>query len=146
MDFNIEECNFKPQNILHEAWSDDGKVRTNEQMKAYAEAAGCTFEEADDRTLFIDIDSDLQYTVFVKNSQLAKKLFGPMPVKITESKSSNGHKHIRVTLPESWSLLQRLVLQACLGSDLKREMIGLKRQMAGEENVIVFFEKKEQNA
>jgi hypothetical protein len=36
-----------------------------------------------------------------------------------------------------------IALQACLGSDLTRELLSVKRAGDGEENVVVFFEKKE---
>jgi len=130
-----------------EVWSGDGKIRTNQQMKEWAEQANCTFEEADEQTLFIDIDTKEQLITFWSNIVLADSLFNidkrRSKISIKDSKSGGDHKHIRVHLPHKFSAIERVLLQACLGSDLKRELISMKRVQDGEENVIVFFEKKE---
>ena len=134
-------------NFVPEVWSGDGKVRTNEQMKEWAEKEGCYFEEADDKTLFIDVDTPEQLATFEGNLALAAHLFNidkrPYNWQRTPSKSGPPHYHIRVHLPRRFSTLERVLLQACLGSDLRREMISMKRVLEGEDNVIVFFEKKE---
>jgi len=132
--------------IVPEVWSGDGVIRTNEQMEEWAKIEGCRVEVADSRTLFIDIDSNAAYTVFVDNIYLADRIFGIDKRKsnwvCTPSKSGGEKRHIRVKLFREFSLVERILLQACLGSDLKRELISLKRAMDGEDNVVVFFEKE----
>lgn len=124
--------------------SGDGIMRTNEQMAEWAEQNGCTFENADDHTLFIDIDSKEQLATFYANLKLADHLFfvDDRTVKITPSKSGGDRKHIRVGLLFPLPMPTRILLQACLGSDLRREMMSYKRALDGESNVVVFFERK----
>lgn len=135
--------------LIPEVWSGDGDVRTNEQMLEWAKQCGCVFEEADEMTLFIDVDSKDQLKVFWENLPLADKLFDidkrRHKIRITDSKSGGDHKHIRIALPRLFSPTERILLQACLGSDLKRELISLKRVQNGEQNVVVFFEKEPPN-
>lgn len=130
---------------IPEADSDDGVVRTDEQLRTWAEASGCEVEVATDRQLFIDIDTDEQLQIFNSNIDLVNKLFGygtdkRMAITISSSKQGGEHKHIRIKLPGPRPLLERIALQACLGSDPKRELISIKRAQSGDTNVVVFFE------
>lgn len=139
--------------ITPDVSSGDGIVRTNEQMEEWAKQEGCDYIEATDSELFIDIDTKEQLATFWNNLNLAHRLFDHVPsdklgywgrqqIKITDSKQGGDHKHIRVKLWAPLDIKDRILLQACLGSDLKRELISWKRAQEGEKNVVIFFEKR----
>lgn len=66
------------------------------------------------------------------------KLGKPM---LTKSKSGHWHAYIRVNKP--LTLQQRIMFQACLGSDRKRELLSLMRQCRGESTPVLLFETKQ---
>lgn len=75
--------------------------------------------------------------------------------KIRKSKRGGSHLHVTITSPNFFgvgitadcpldpivNILMRVVLQAILGSDLKREAFNLCRVLKGNKYPIVFFEK-----
>lgn len=111
-------------------------------MMEWVEAIDCDVVEATDRQLFIDIDSDIQYQIYTRMLPLLKKHF--YFKKVTERPSKQGlpHRHITIDMDDSYSLTERIALQACLGSDQTRELLSVRRSIDREENVVIFFEKK----
>lgn len=96
-----------------------------------------------DNQLFIDIDSDFALLVFEKNYEQLLRFYDSAAItSISPSKSGGEKKHITITLSEPVSPTERLVLQAFLGSDLRREFLGLQRIKAGDKNPTLFLEKK----
>jgi hypothetical protein len=95
--------------------------------------------------LFIDIDNDFAMAVFEKNHKTFLQWYDyeacPDPV-IAESKSGGERRHITITLDRPVEPMERLILQAFLGSDLTREFLGLQRIKAGDKNPTLFLEKK----
>jgi hypothetical protein len=112
-----------------------------------AEAAMDLVLPAEDQ-LFIDLDEVGNLQVMQRQLQvLAKNGFAFVIDKQTVSKSGRRHAYIRTDLPISPT--ERIALQACLGSDLSRELLSLLRIIAarrpGMETVAkypptVFFE------
>lgn len=135
--------------VISECDSGDGIVRTDEQMRAWAEHLDCDFQVAGEDELFIDIDSPEALAQFEHVWPMVGKHFGisfiskKPGVVVTPSKSGGEKKHIRVKLGQSQPLLARIALQAALGSDGRREGISILRALRGEPNVVVFFEPKE---
>lgn len=132
--------------VISEYDSGDGIVRTDEQMRAWAEHLDCDFQVAGEDELFIDIDSNQALIQFDHVWPVVGKHFGTSfiskepGVVITPSKSGGEKRHIRVKLGQPQPLLARIALQAALGSDGRREAISVLRALRGEENVVVFFE------
>lgn len=92
--------------------------------------------------LFIDLDTpeatanfEAQWPIFVEH--WPKSTF-----KVTPSKSNN--RHVIVELGMNVTDAWRVAAQACLGSDLKRELLHLVSLEKGELNPIILFERKEQ--
>jgi hypothetical protein len=59
---------------------------------------------------------------------------------ITTSKSGGDRKHITLTLDRDITPTERILLQATLGSDRKRELLSYFRVLDGEELPTLFFE------
>lgn len=134
--------------VISECDSGDGIVRTDEQMKVWAEHLDCDFQVAGEDELFIDIDSPEALAQFDHVWPVVQRQFGVSytsaepGIRVTPSKSGGEKRHIRVKLGQSQPLLARIALQAALGSDGRREAISVLRALRGEENVVVFFEPK----
>lgn len=114
-----------------------------EHAKENAATLGLEIKLPKPNELFIDIDHEKDYEVF--KTQLAL-LIRQEPVTIVSnrpSKSGLPKRHIVIALfrPVE-SELERLVLQAALGSDRKRELLSWVRVKSGEsEHPTLFFEK-----
>ena len=61
---------------------------------------------------------------------------------IHPSKSGLPKRHIPVTLPFDVDAVTRILLQACLGSDGRRELFGWIRYIAGDNTPSMFLELK----
>lgn len=128
-----------------EVWSGDGVMRTQERCAEWAAQLGCDLVVASDRELFIDIDTEHQFQVFSHVVRALKTHIACKVVRIDPSKQELPHRHIVVELREPLPLVVRVALQAALGSDPMRELLSTIRAMNGEENVVLFFEKKKEN-
>jgi hypothetical protein len=62
---------------------------------------------------------------------------------IHTGESRGGNQHFTVTLKRNITPIERIALQAVLGSDPRREAHSLRRWLAGEKNPTLFFEKPE---
>lgn len=98
--------------------------------------------------LQVDIDSDAHWDTF--NAQIRILLQRVKVGKIEMVPSVNtGHWHVTITLDElefrEDLLAVRLLLQACLGSDLKRELLSWFRIETGDPNPTLFIEPQPPN-
>ncbi len=91
--------------------------------------------------LFIDIDSAAAFKVFKEQFELLNEMllatFESKP-----SKSGGEHRHVIVTMPHKVTPLERIALQAMLGSDLKRELLSWHRVNTDTPDPTVFFESR----
>lgn len=94
--------------------------------------------------LLIDIDNPYDRGVFTTNFDIVDSVYGIDQVTETTSRSGkSGNSHIVVTLKTPLkSVLERIALQAVLGSDRRREAHSLRRSFQGEQNPTLFFEKR----
>lgn len=96
-----------------------------------------------DNELFIDIDNPEQE---VKFNQMVSclKINEPTTFKTLEvfkkESRTKGHWHYIVKLPFVISHLERICLQACLGSDNFRETLSYLRNRRGDRNPVIFAE------
>lgn len=96
-----------------------------------------------DKQLFIDIDNDFAFAVFERNYEVFLRFYSDAGIyAVKPSKSGGEKKHITVTMSEPVDPTERLVLQAFLGSDLRREFLGLQRIKANDPHPTLFLEKK----
>lgn len=97
--------------------------------------------------LFIDIDSqedrehyDAMRAILIQNGiEIVSERETP------SSKSAERHSHIRLVLnsPEPLTPIERIALQACLGSDRKRELLSwLRIRLKLDRPPTVFFERE----
>lgn len=93
--------------------------------------------------LQIDIDNDLQYAIYEKNLPILKEFYIVLGATETPSKSGEeARKHITVDLRDDVDDKERLILQAFLGSDLRREFLSFMRIKNSDPIPTLFFEKK----
>lgn len=92
--------------------------------------------------LFIDIDNDAAELLFHKHLPKVEQFVGVRTWNFSPSKSGEPErKHITVTLSKQVSPLERILLQAVLGSDLRRELLSYCRWSINDPNPTLFFEK-----
>lgn len=92
--------------------------------------------------LFIDLDSPEAHNIFHDHWLIFKEHWPKAEYKLTVSKS--GNQHVIVELGMNVTDVWRVAVQACLGSDLKRELLHLVSFEKDELNPIILFEKKEE--
>mgnify|MGYP001560624996 CR=1 FL=1 len=104
-----------------------------------AAEAGLSCIEPEERDIFVDLDSQQdEYVMAAILALLKENGYFIDVVKITRSQHGNKHAYLRGPVPLSDT--ERLFLQAILGSDRKREALGLIRSINGFKPVTVFFE------
>jgi hypothetical protein len=59
-----------------------------------------------------------------------------------EPSRTEGHRHVVLRADHPLDIYERIALQACLGSDLKRELLALLRVWQGITPITVFFEEE----
>jgi hypothetical protein len=92
------------------------------------------------KELQIDIDSPEVPPQFLEQLGILQQFYGYASYRKTTSKS--GNVHITVTLEKTVTATERIMLQALLGSDIKRELLTLKNYKEGRQQHQFFFEKK----
>lgn len=114
-----------------------------EHAKENAATLGLEIKLPKDNELFIDIDSEEDYATFQKQLSLLVRQEPALIVSNRPSKSGLPKRHIVVALARPViGELERILLQAALGSDRKRELLSWVRVKSGEsEHPTLFFEK-----
>lgn len=93
--------------------------------------------------LLIDIDNPSQYTEYCNRMTDFQRFFEVKNIEIKPSKSGlPGKLHITVKLDKPVVPLERIALQAILGSDSKREFLSYVRLQNGDSVPTLFLEKK----
>ena len=108
-----------------------------------AKAKGLVIVAPTERELFIDIDDGQSMGVFVALIVVLNS-FRPCTWKRAPSPSGMPDRcHVTVTLESPVTNLERLALQAMLGSDRMHEMLSMRSHFRGDPMPTVFFEKPE---
>lgn len=94
------------------------------------------------RQLFIDIDSQDAHDQYVINRPQFDQWYVVVDAIDKPSKSGGEKRHITLTLLDEITDVERLLLQAFLGSDLKREFLGLMRVKTEDPHPTLFLEKR----
>jgi hypothetical protein len=103
-----------------------------------AEEKNCTILYADDRTLQIDIDTDEDYEFFEKQVSRLRE-YMDLPATYDVLRSISGNRHILIQLPRPLPVKDRIMLQACLGSDRVREILSYARYRKGDPQPVLLF-------
>lgn len=106
-----------------------------------ASARGLVVVEPAADELFIDLDSENAFSFF--SGQLAQfgAAFGVIETRVAPSASKLPHRHATIKLNREVSNLERILFQAILGSDRKREALSYMCLLQGREHPTVFFER-----
>lgn len=95
---------------------------------------------------FLEIQLDLDTAASIKEFKRRLGFFRsihPCMVSLVEfTTSRNGGTHVYITLNKSVTALERIGLQAILGSDAKREILSLKDYFEAQREPTLFFELK----
>lgn len=95
------------------------------------------------KELQVDIDSEKNLATFYDHLAILRKYLDIEKVVVTPSLSGEeGHWHITVSCTRYFNVPERICLQALLGSDLKREVLGFIMMKNGEGKPTLFLEKK----
>lgn len=111
---------------------------TRESIEAAAAEKNltCIFPNANEAQ--IDLDGDAQLNERVLEVLRSNRPFPRIDRMQTTSKSGNRHVHLRFDRP--LKTLERIVIQACLGSDPVREILSLLRHNEGSDYCTALFE------
>jgi hypothetical protein len=108
-----------------------------------AEEKGLTILIADDNMLQLDID-EYDLTFCKRQIAMAIDLWpGLLGIPQYRRSKSGINWHVIIPLNCPLPLLERILLQACLGSDIKREMLCYAGHLKGHEHPVVLFRPKE---
>jgi hypothetical protein len=89
-----------------------------------ANEEGLVVMPAGENELQLDIDTDEAYAQFGRVLPVLKEYFGVISNFTTRSKSGDG-RHVRIRLAQPMPVMQRIALQAALGSDGVRELLSV---------------------
>jgi len=134
-----EECELeKPQ------YFPGGDQPTTKTVLERAKKEGLKVVYPGPHDLQIDIDSSANFRTFGDHLSILSKYLDIDKVLITGSLSGEvGHYHVTITSKSRYfSVSERICLQALLGSDLKREVLGFIMTKNGESKPTLFLEKK----
>lgn len=119
-------------------------VKSDEMVRRYDGNPEFHLVFPKDNELQLDIDDDAAYAAFERVYELLNDMSrGLCSYTSTPSKSGLPKRHVTVTLPFEVDAAARITLQACLGSDGKRELLGWRRLLAGDLTPTLFIEKTE---
>ena len=123
----------------------DGKgLPSNQVALEKADKEGLNVVYPNEFELQIDIDNEQSYLVFQNQRRIVHRFVGIERQEEHPSKSGLPRRHITLRLKKPVTTLERICLQACLGSDRVREVLGYIRYAQNDQNPTLFFEKKEQ--
>jgi hypothetical protein len=124
------------------AQSDFGGSLGSDHAYMQAESKGEIVVLPADDELFIDIDNDVNEHFFHVNLSKVADYVGVLNWDVKQSRSGEPErKHITVKLARDVEPLERILLQAVLGSDLRRELLSYCRWTISDPHPTLFFEK-----
>jgi broad-specificity NMP kinase len=129
--------------------SEDVKARCNENniaaVQRWAAENNLDVVFPEENQLFIDIDDYRSMEEFSRNRDIIHEVYGIVETRVSDSRSGYPKRHLVVVLNKKiTSVMERLALQAILGSDRRREANSLRRYILdGELTPTLFFEVKE---
>lgn len=109
----------------------------NKRAERQAKERGCTVEYASPKTLQLDIDSEESREIYEDQLERLRLMFTVLEVR--ERASRSGNMHVIITLKERLSVPERIMLQACMGSDRTREILSYARYQNGDNEPILLF-------
>lgn len=124
------------------AESDFGGTLNSSHAFTQAETTGEVVVLPKANELFIDIDDEAASTRFYDNVAKVHEYVGVLDQRHRPSRSGDPNRwHITVDLARSVNDMERILLQAVLGSDLRRELLSYCRITIGDPHPTLFLEK-----
>jgi hypothetical protein len=116
---------------------------TQAQAMEQAEAEGLEVIHGDSQTLLIDLDDAESIRYYNEQLPSIKKELEARGNKLTKKQSytskSGVGRHVILKLKHPLPLEQRLIIQACLGSDRVKEFLSLMRFVDGDPEPCLLF-------
>ncbi len=119
----------------------DGYELTLDKAESNAAARGLVVVHPTEHEIFVDLDNDAALERFESMLPKLREHVTVESVQVTPSASGLPHRHAVVMLKGTVTPMERLLLQAILGSDPVRELLGFARERAGIKTSSLFFEK-----
>lgn len=111
-----------------------------EAAQAKADKYNCQILNANDFTLQLDLDTEEAWEAFPgRLGMLEERGLIPEDYRIDTWFSKSGNHHVAIYLADPLPVERRILLQALLGSDLKREALNLSRVDLGITDPIKLF-------
>jgi hypothetical protein len=108
-----------------------------------ARKSGLDILEGDGHTLLFDLDSEESLNVFLQRVHFLESKFAMVHMIVTHSKSGNYHAVCTLDpLFPSVDPMIRVAVQACLGSDWKKEMLACLRTLNYNQSDSMLFRPK----
>jgi hypothetical protein len=128
-------------------------IKTNGKVVWSLPTTASAFKRAEEQDLEIvypkvneiqlDIDNKEAYNYFHENKWILEQWFGIRAITERVSKSGGDKRHITVELGTALTTVTRILLQAVLGSDRKRELLSfVMYAKGGEKKPTLLLEKK----
>jgi hypothetical protein len=93
--------------------------------------------------LQLDIDNEDAYDYMNGVLDVLETHWGIAKFEEHPSKSGLPKRHVTITLDKELSATERVLLQACMGSDRKRELLSYLQVLNGDAHPILFIEKRQ---
>ena len=116
----------------------NGNRFSDEWVRAKAEELGVDIMWGDDDHLLLDIDNHADLDLLDEHIDIMID-HGLVVDQGEELESRNGNAHVVLELTTPQPLLVRILLQAVLGSDRKRELLSFLGTIYGQENPVVLW-------
>lgn len=122
-----------------------GAQFTDEFAQKSAEINGCVVDRSQPHLLQLDLDGESAYRTFLVQVRILFE-HGLLPpnTRVVAHPSKSGNIHVILVMPEGtdWPVTKRIMVQALLGSDLKREALSLVGHQVGSSSPILLFRPK----
>lgn len=92
--------------------------------------------------LQLDLDTPEAWAIYQTMWPIVNRYYGISAMKEQESRSGYPKRHVTLGLDRPVTNFERIAIQACLGSDRVRELLGVIQEMAGDPHPTLFLEKK----
>lgn len=112
------------------------------QGRRKARSLGLAYKVATPTQLLLDLDTEHQKAQYAWMLPYLTRYLHVTVDRVTPGRTGKG-QHVYLTLPHPLSDVERLLLQAILGSDPMREWLGLLRVWGGAKDPIQLFENPE---
>jgi hypothetical protein len=93
-----------------------------------------------DNELQLDIDNDEAFALYDSVRDIIHHHYTVKNEEIHTSRSGGEKRHITITLGRNIDNMERIALQACLGSDRKRELLSIIQEINNDEHPSLFLE------